>query len=141
MAAGADDGDAAADGLAAGAAGADPADPGATSVAGSTGAIARAIGSQRTLACRPLGSALRSLIVNGMPRLTVDPAVVTLAMSGTAEGQARPAQRRLERSRRRSGGAGGSGGAGQDVLGASPLFMTIDRSKPEVAPAGSICAT
>ena len=87
----------------------------------------RAIGSQRTLACRPLGSALRSLIVNGTSTLTVDPAVVTVAISGTAEGQARPAQRRLERGRRRRGGAGGSGGAGQDVLRCQPALHD-DRS-------------
>src|SRR5207247_2813593 len=87
LAAGAVD-DAAADGPAAGAAGTDPADAGgsagATSVARSTGAIASAIGSQRTLAWSPLGSALRSSIVNGTPRLTVDPAELTLAISRVA---------------------------------------------------------
>src|SRR6478672_140742 len=121
---------------------------GPTSFAGSAGATATSIGSQRTLAWRPVGSAFRSLILNATSTWPLVPADGRRLMSGVLRTSLVPI----------SVGASGRSDSipllvvalasrGEPAAPAStsrearPVFITTERVNPDVGVSVSIWAT
>src|SRR3954452_8702804 len=116
---------------------------GATSSGGATGANATSIGSQRTLASRPFGSAFLSLIENGMSSVVLEPADGSAAKVGDPSlipVPARDGPRSATGTDDTENAVADPAAPARTSLGVSPDFMTIDRVNPDFAVSVSICA-
>src|SRR3954453_9042099 len=118
--------------------GAAAASVGAAFASGATGAKATSIGSHRTLASRPFGSDFRSLILNGMSRVVLEPADGSAAKLGDPSLMPVPTRVGARSTAGRDDvetvtAVGEPAAPASTSFGASPAFMTIDREKPDVA--------